>query len=384
MMNYMNESEEVTCPVCGVKTKAIYVLPAAVIQTMAPGVRKAVVPDQKLLDYYKQFSLSFPEEAAFQLPLDEKTLSAEDFKEHIVKQDDGYYYYKTQTDIAPTRRVSSYACSQCHSILPPVLFQRKGVKLHITLLIGATEAGKTVTTVSLSRSRFNAAHHDSFEYGYYAKAYHELCNSGKVPDPTQIGLKQGFINRQFNLYHYNPVTNTLHILTDTPGEVFLAMINLSAIVPQELQLTALFLMDCNEQSENFDETAEQILSYAERYKQTFTGGVILNFTKADLLDKETLQAGMLKDIRGGCLQTQADLAVARRQAMNDALMNNPYVKARHPKISRLYREMKSVFSDVPFTALFSAALGSPTAEGYLVGRYSPLYMDALLSELIWR
>ena len=384
MMNNLNEFEEATCPVCGVKTKAIYVLPAAVIKTMAPGVRDAVVPDQKLLDYYKQFSLSFPEEAAFQLPLNEDTLSAEDFKEHIVKRDDGYYYYKTQTDIAPTRRVRSCACSQCHSILPPVLFQRKGVKLHITILIGATEAGKTVTTVSLSHSRFNAANHDSFEYGYYAKAYHELCNSGKVPDPTHMGLQQGKINRQFNLYHYNPVTNTLHILTDTPGEVFLAMINLSAIVPQELQLTALFLMDCNEQSENFDETAEQILSYAERYKQTFTGGAILNFTKADRLDKETLRAGMLKDNRGEYLQTQADLAVARRQAMNDALMNNQSVREKHPKISRLYREMKSVFSDVPFTALFTAPLGSETKDGFLLGPYRPLYIDALLSELIWR
>ena len=207
MMNYLNEIEEVTCPVCGVKTKAIYVLPQAVIQTMAPGVRDAVVPDQKLLDYYKQFSLSFPEEAAFQLPLDEETLSAEDFKKHIVKRDDGYYY-KTQTDITPTRRVSSLACTQCHSIIPPVLFQRKGVKLHITLLIGATEAGKTVTTVSLSRSRLNAANRDSFEYGYYANAYHELCNSGKVPDPTQMGLKQGKINKQFNLYHFRKVTFT--------------------------------------------------------------------------------------------------------------------------------------------------------------------------------
>ena len=383
MMNYQIECEEVTCTVCGAKSKAISVLPQAVIRTMAPGVRQAVVPDQKLLDYYKQFSLSFPEEAAFQLPLNEETLSDEDFKEHIVKRDDGYYY-KTQTDIAPTRRVRSFACSQCHSILPPVLFQRKGVKLHVTLLIGATEAGKTVTTVSLSRSRLNAANRDSFEYGYYAKACHELCNSGKVPDPTLMGLKQGLINKQFNLYHYNPVTNTLYILTDTPGEVFQAMINLSAIVPQKQQLTALFLMDCNEQSKDFDARAEQLLSYAERYKQTFTGGVILNFTKADLLDKETLQAGMLRDNRGGYLQTQADIAVARRQAMNDALMNNQSVRAKHPKISRLYREMKSMFSDVPFTALFTAPLGSEAEDGFLLGQYRPLYIDALLSELIWR
>lgn len=377
----LNE-EYVTCPNCGARTRAIPVLPKNIIQTMATSVQDAIQKDQAMLDFYQQFSLDFPEEAAFQLVLDEEALSSPDFKGHITQRD-GIMYYRAQTDLTSTRRVRSFACAKCHSTLPPVLFMRNNVKQKTTVLIGSTSAGKTTTTVSLSRSKLNACDRTSAEFEYYSDAAHQLADSGEVPEPTLMGLHERLINKQFNLYHYNPLNNTLYTISDTPGEVHEHMIGLAGITPQK-QVTALCLIDCDEQSKEFDQNAERLLSYVERYRDTFTGGVILDYTKADMLDKTLLQTAMLADYRASNMLIQADLAVARRAAVQDALLNNATIRANHPKICRLFREFKSMFDDVPCTALFTAALGAPALGGYLLGPYKPLYMDALLSEMIWR
>lgn len=367
------------CPVCGAtNTEALPTLTDMILKTMDPEVQNRIPPDTQKVSYYRRFTVTPPPDV-MQLPLTDESIDEYELHDYVQQCNDGSYLYAAQTDTEPSHKVETYCCCKCHQILPPVLLRKKHVRLKRVLLIGPTSAGKTTTMATLSgiAGRLKAGDRTSYEYRYYEMQY-QREKEGLAPLATPHGLETGIINRQPLLYLYHEGLNVLYTIIDTPGEVMEQCVPVWA----GTGCTGLFLLNCDENRDDFESDYAKLKEYAEMYRDSFSK-CVLNFTQCDVMDSGELQQMMLTDRACRSVDSieQDDLAVAREQAVKSK-MEGRYMQTHHRKLVRAASEFRHLFRDARFSVVFSAALGVPVIDEKLQGDFHPRYMHALLHAIL--
>lgn len=367
------------CPVCGAtNTEALPTLTDMILKTMDPEVQNRIPPDAQKASYDKCFTVT-PPPNVMQLSLTAESIDEYELQDYVKQCDDGSYLYATQTDTEPRHKVETYCCCKCRQILPPVLLRKKHVRLKRVLLIGPTSAGKTTTMATLFgiAGTLKAGDRTSYEYRYYEMQY-QREKGGLAPQATPHGLETGIINRQPILYLYHEGLNVLYTIIDTPGEVVEQGISVWA----DTNCTGLFLLNCDENREDFESDYAKLKEYAEMYRNSFSK-CVLNFTQCDVMNHNELQQMMLTDCTCRCADSidQDDLALAREQAVKSR-MAGLYMQTHHRKLVKAASEFQHLFRDARFSVVFSAALGVPVIDDKLQGDFHPRYMHALLHAIL--
>ncbi len=365
----MKKNTERYCPSCGeVITEAVHLMTSTDVGRCRYAANIPI--DTDYMDYINRFGGVVPEEDELK-QIVFTDASAKDYD--YISMKGNHYVYETQT--GHKKKISSYACPNCHTNVTNVLTAQNVT--HV-LLVGQTSAAKTCCTVSgvvmadqtptdMETTICTEFCSGSFEGRYYMELADQLRDPFHPKAPDSTLPKDEKITRQplafFSVKNQN-APKKLICLIDYPGEV----VEIGTFDPPDSSVIALLVdgeKSIPEQIGFLFLKAQELKDYASRY--------VILVTKCDLLDAQAVRNIMLAPFtEQTAFRNFSDLAAARRCLLAERLYQD------FPALSQFYQLLRNHLKK-RVDVVFCAALGCRTdTQNKLQGKYKPQYMADML------